>query len=193
VRPSGLRPSRSTSPPSSSPRCHARPPSPPGAVPGGDRRASQCAAPPARSSPRPSGRARSRRSRCCPGIGWRRRRRPTWPTGRSRPRRAIEVVLEPSVRGIHPGPDPARLLQVAPGALGAALGLGHRPVALGTAELRLHLSELPLRQRDLVALRRELALEHPHPLAVFGREALRHVRRLLILNLCREPTAPLGV
>src|SRR5207247_2650329 len=73
------------------------------------------------------------------------------------PRRAIEVVLEPSVRGIHPGPDPARLLQVAPGALGAALGLGHRPVALGTAELRLHLSELPLRQRALVALRRARA------------------------------------
>src|SRR2546422_7750097 len=88
------------------------------------------------------------------------------------PRRAVQVRFEQLVPQVRPFPRPhaARLLQITPGALGRAFGFGERPVALGATQLRLHIGELPLVQRQLVLQGRELALEHPHALAMLRRE-----------------------
>src|SRR5207253_33179 len=55
--------------------------------------------------------------------------------GRGFPCRTIEIGLEAVVRRIDAGADAACLLQITPGALGAALRLGERPVALGPPQL----------------------------------------------------------
>src|SRR3989449_1515370 len=84
-------------------------------------------------------------------------------------------------------------LQVAPGALHRALRLREGPVPLRAHELRLHLRELALVQGPLLRQRRAFVLEHAHALAMLGREALRYLHRLPVLDLGREPAAPLRV
>src|SRR5207302_8716379 len=59
-------------------------------------------------------------------------------------RRVVQVGLEQVALQIGVGAHPPRLLQVAPGALGRALGRGGRPVPLGAPELRLLIVTLAL-------------------------------------------------
>ncbi len=105
----------------------------------------------------------------------------------------VQVGLEQVALQIGVGAHPPRLLQVAPGALGRALGLGERPVPLGAPELRLHIDQLALVQPQLLLQRRQLALQHPHALAMLRGEPRGHRHRLPVLNLARQAAAPLGV
>src|SRR5213592_2359323 len=65
-------------------------------------------------------------------------------------RRVVQIGLEQIALQIGVGAHAPRLLQVAPGALGRALGLGERPVPLGAPELRLHIDQLALVQAQLL-------------------------------------------
>src|SRR2546423_14485622 len=94
-------------------------------------------------------------------------------------RSLVEVRLQQLILYIHAWSRPAGRLQVAPRALGAALGVGQRPVPLRGVQLVLHLAQLFLRARLFVALGLELALQHRHALAVLAREPVRDLHRLL--------------
>src|SRR5439155_549182 len=69
--------------------------------------------------------------------------------------RAIHVRLEQLVLQIETGPRAAGALHIAPRPFRAAVALHRRSVALRALELRLHFIQLPLRQRELLALRDE--------------------------------------
>src|SRR5438445_435271 len=112
--------------------------------------------------------------------------------------RSASGALAP--RAISPSPcapdavlPTARCLQVAPRALGAALRGGERSVALGGLELRLHVAELALGERLLVALRLELALQYRDALPVLAGETVGDLHRLLVLNLPSQPATALGI
>src|SRR2546426_11998104 len=110
-------------------------------------------------------------------------------SGRGLACRAIQLRLEQLVSEVGPGAHTPGGLEVAPGPLSRALGLGQRPVPLRARELCLHLRELALGEPQLVALGRDLALEDADPLAVLRREARGDVHRLAVLDLGREPAS----
>src|SRR3989442_14508674 len=85
----------------------------------------------------------------------------------------------------------ARGLQVPPRLCGAASISGSPTTrspcpSLRGLELSLHLFDFPLRQRQLIPLRRELALQHADTLTVPGSEPFSHLHSFLILDLGRE-------
>ncbi len=57
----------------------------------------------------------------------------------------------------------------------------------------MHVAQLALGERLLVALRLQLALQHGHALTVLGGEALGDLHRLLVLDLSGQTAAALGV
>src|SRR5687768_3913360 len=83
-------------------------------------------------------------------------------SGRRFALRAIHVRFQQLVLEVHTGTRPARLLDVAPRALDVGL------CARRGFELCLHVIQLALRQRQLLALGRQLALEHADALAMLG-------------------------
>jgi hypothetical protein len=74
-----------------------------------------------------------------------------------------------------------------------ALRFHRRPIPLRMLELRLHLLELALRERLLLALVGELALEHAHPLAMLDGEPFGDRDGLVILDLAGEAATPLRI
>jgi hypothetical protein len=115
------------------------------------------------------------------------------PRRRGLARGTIHVRLEQLVLEIHARTCTPRALDVAPRLLGAVVALHSRPVPLGALQLRLHLFQLALGERELFTLRRQFSLQNGDALAVLGREPLGHRDGLLILNLPRQPAAPLRI
>src|SRR5256885_15813365 len=73
-------------------------------------------------------------------------------------RSLVEIRLQQLILHIHAWSRPSGRLQVAPRALGAALGFGYGPVTFRRVQLVLHLAQLFLRERLFIALGLELAL-----------------------------------
>src|SRR5512145_111026 len=108
-------------------------------------------------------------------------------------RGTVHVGLEQLVLKIHSRTRPAGTLYVTPRALGAAIPFHHRPVSLGALELRLHILQLTLGQRELFTLGGQLSLEHCDAFAMLGGEALGNCNGFVILDLARKPAAPLSI
>lgn len=108
-------------------------------------------------------------------------------------RRPVHVRLQQLVLQIDAGPFAASSLHVTPRLLGAALAFRDRAVPLGGLELRLHVVQLALRERQLLALRNQFALQDAEALAVLRREALRDGDGLLVLDLAGEAATTLGI
>src|SRR5438552_17205437 len=108
-------------------------------------------------------------------------------------RSLVEIRLQQLILDIHARPRAARRLQVAPRALGAALGLSQGPVTFRGVQLVLHLAQLFLRERLFIALGLELALQHRHALAVLARVPVRSLYGLLLPDLSEQSPSQSGV